>query len=157
MTVSVQVPYTWHCEKCNRDRTAAVWRIIDDRERGDVLNAVGLGLLWVDCSTCATRAQVESPLLVIRLGSSVPLLLVAPLAELRDGRAQHYSADLMDQARDAGAFRNGSLPVGPIPLPWSLLPVVLSRDLDRDVTDREFARSQLASHDAATATHYEVS
>jgi CHAT domain-containing protein/tetratricopeptide (TPR) repeat protein len=133
-----------------------VWRILDARDHGDILKAMGLELLWVACPTCATRTQVESPLLVIRLGSSAPLLLAAPLAELRDGRAQQYSADLMDQARNAGAFPTVSLPLVPIPLPCSLLPVVLSRDIDRDVTDREFARSQLAAHDAATATQYDV-
>ncbi len=156
MTVSMQESYGWHCKRCDGDRTAPVWRIVDARERGDALNTTGPGLSWVDCPGCGTRAPVELPQLIIRPGSSVPLLVAAPLVELRGGRAQQHSIDLMDEARNAGAFSAVTMLDVPNLLPCSLLPIVLSRDIDRDAGDREFAREQLAAHSAETAAHYEV-
>jgi hypothetical protein len=39
VTVSVREPYTWHCEECDRRCLVPVWRIVDARERADVLES----------------------------------------------------------------------------------------------------------------------
>ncbi|MEU6992770.1 CHAT domain-containing protein [Streptomyces sp. NPDC046465] len=156
MAVSARESYTWRCDECARECTAAVWRIVDARERPDALAAPGPpGLSWADCPGCGARAGIDAPLLVLRPGATAPLLLATSLAELRDDPSPSALA-LLGEAERAGAFREVVFDGQVIPLPRRLLPVVLARDLDRDLADPEAARAQLEPEGEPTAGHYET-
>ncbi|MFG2115670.1 hypothetical protein ACGFRB_24085 [Streptomyces sp. NPDC048718] len=142
MTISARVPYTWHCEPCGRERTASAWRIIDARERADVLTSPAPGVSWLDCPVCGTRTHIEAPLLVLRPGRVAPLLLAVSVAELQHG-APPSAPSLLEQAGRAGAFVGRVFLGQVIPLPRRLLPYVLARDLERDLTDPEAACREL--------------
>lgn len=153
--VSARVPYTWHCETCGRERAAPAWRIIDARERADVLTAPAPGVSWLDCPVCGTRTHIEAPLLVLRPGRVAPLLLAVSVAELQHG-APPSAPPLLEQAGRAGAFV-GRLFLGQvIPLPRRLLPYVLARDLERDLTDPEAACRELRPEGEPTVANYRV-
>ncbi|WP_369213361.1 CHAT domain-containing protein [Streptomyces flavofungini] len=153
MTVSVRAPYEWRCEKCGRECAAPVWRLVDARERADVLAAPGAGLAWADCPGCGERAYVDAPLLVLRPGAVAPLLLGLSVEELRGDPARSGLA-LLEEAADAGAFRGDVFTGNAIPLPRRLVPVVLSRDLARDVADPGTAREELAPAGQPTVDNY---
>ncbi|MFD0417027.1 CHAT domain-containing protein [Streptomyces sp. NPDC127108] len=154
MTVSVRMPYSWRCEECARERTAPAWRVMDARERADILDAPGPGVSWVDCPECGARAYVDdAPLLVLRPGVTAPLLIALPMAELRGGPGDSGVA-LLEEAQEAGAFEGDGFAGRAIPLPRRLLSVVLARDLDRDLTDPEAACRALPNDGTSTADNY---
>ncbi|MFE6104688.1 CHAT domain-containing protein [Streptomyces laurentii] len=155
MTVSARVPYTWHCEPCGRERTAPAWRIIDARERADVLTAPAPGVTWLDCPVCGTRTHIEAPLLVLRPGRVAPLLLAVSVAELQHG-APPSAPSLLEQAGQAGAFVGRVFLGQVIPLPRRLLSYVLARDLERDLTDPEAACRELRPEGEPTVANYRV-
>ncbi|MFG2664066.1 CHAT domain-containing protein [Streptomyces sp. NPDC048387] len=158
MTVSVRAPYAWHCEPCVQERGAPVWRVIDARERADVLAAPvpGVpGVSWVDCPACGTRTHIEAPLLVLRPGTAAPLLLAVSVAELGGGPPPSGEPLLAEAAR-AGAFLGGVFPGKAIPLPRRLLPHVLARDLERDLADPESACRELEPEGAPTVANYRI-
>lgn len=155
MTVSVRVPYAWRCERCGRECQAPIWRIIDSRERADVLATRGHGVATVDC-VCGAIADIDAPLLVLRPGVTAPLLLALSLAELRSG-ALTSAEPLLQEAGQAGAFGVDDFSVWqPLALPRTLLPVVLARDLDRDLSDPEAARQQLERDGSSAVAHYGI-
>ncbi|MGW1519797.1 CHAT domain-containing protein [Streptomyces sp. NPDC002287] len=158
MTVSVRAPYAWHCDPCVQERGAPVWRVIDARERADVLAAPvpGVpGVSWVDCPACGTRTHIEAPLLVLRPGTAAPLLLAVSVAELGGGPPPSGEPLLAEAAR-AGAFHGGVFPGKAIPLPRRLLPHVLARDLERDLADPESACRELEPEGAPTVANYRI-
>jgi tetratricopeptide (TPR) repeat protein len=156
MTVSVRVPYAWRCERCGRECRAPIWRIIDGRERADVLATRGQGLATADCTFCGAIAHIDAPLLVLRPGVTAPLLLALSLAELRSG-ALTSAGPLLQEAGQAGAFGVDDFGVWqPLALPRTLLPVVLARDLNRDLSDPEAARQQLERDGSPAAVHYKI-
>ncbi|MER7466587.1 CHAT domain-containing protein [Streptomyces sp. NPDC097981] len=158
MTVSVRAPYAWHCEQCGQERGAPVWRVIDARERADVLAAPvpGVpGVSWADCPVCGTRTHIEAPLLVLRPGAAAPLLLAVSVAELGGGPPPSGEPLLAEAAR-AGAFLGGVFPGEAIPLPRRLLPHVLARDLERDLADPESACRELEPEGAPTVANYRI-
>ncbi|GAA2500345.1 hypothetical protein GCM10023100_37170 [Actinocorallia cavernae] len=138
-----------------------MWRIVDSRERADVLESpdgpdgFGPGLHWADCPGCGSRAQVEAPVLVLRAGAFVPSLFATSVAELqRDATAS--AAALVEEARVAGAFTGGRFGGNVVMLPRRLLPFVLSRDTERDLADPEAARAELAPYGAPTVDNYRI-
>ncbi|GGV21952.1 hypothetical protein GCM10010245_36900 [Streptomyces spectabilis] len=156
MTVSVRASYTWRCENCGRESGAPVWRVVDARERADVLEGPGPGVAWVDCPGCGTRAHVEAPLLVLRPGAAAPLLYATSMAELQDGPPE-FAVALLEEAAAAGAFRDDDVFTGKaIPLPRRLLPFVLTRDVERDLGDPEAACRDLEPEGPPTVANYEV-
>jgi hypothetical protein len=136
-----------------------VWRIVDGRERADVLagpdapDGFGPGLSWVDCPGCGTRGHIEAPLLVLRPGATVPVLFATSVAELRQDPTATAAA-LVEQARRAGAFDGPEFGVQAIPLPRRLLPFALSRDVRADLADPEAACRELAPHGPPTVDNY---
>lgn len=155
MTVSVRAPYEWTCEACDQPRGAPVWRILDARERADVLAAPAPGVSWADCPVCGTRTHIEAPVLVLRPGAVAPLLLGLSVEELQQDPPPS-AAPLLEQAARAGAFLGGVFTGGAIPLPRRLLPVVLARDLERDMADPEAACLQLRPEGPPTVANYRV-
>ncbi|KJY41869.1 LigA protein [Streptomyces sp. NRRL B-1568] len=159
MPVSVRTPYTWRCETCDRQCQAPVWRIVDGRERADILKSPGgpdrfaPGLCWLDCPGCGTRAYIEAPLLVLRPGASVRVLFATSVAELQQD-ATATAAALVEQARQAGAFRSAEFAGEAITLPRRLLPFVLIRDVDTDLGDPEAACRELTSYGPPTVDNY---
>ncbi|WP_018546539.1 CHAT domain-containing protein [Streptomyces sp. LaPpAH-108] len=138
-----------------------MWRIVDSRERADVLESrdgpdgFGPGLHRADCPGCGTRAPVEAPVLVLRSGAFVPSLFATSVAELqRDATAS--AATLVEEARLAGAFASGSFRGNVIVLPRRLLPFVLGRDTERDLADPEAACAELAPYGAPTVDNYRI-
>ncbi|MEV5987155.1 CHAT domain-containing protein [Streptomyces sp. NPDC052051] len=137
-----------------------MWRVVDGRERADVLEGRGTppdgfepGLCWVDCPGCGSRAPIEAPLLVLRPDASVPTLFATSVAELQQD-ATATAADLVAQAARAGAFDGAPFGGQVIPLPRRLLPHVLSRDTDRDLADPEAALRELTVHGPPTVANY---
>lgn len=161
MAVSTRTPYEWTCERCGRPCRAPVWRIVDSRERADVLESpdgpdgFGPGLHWATCPGCGSRAQVEAPVLVLRAGAFVPSLFATSVAELqRDATAS--AAALVEEARVAGAFTGGRFGGNVVVLPRRLLPFALSRDTERDLADPEAACAELAPYGAPTVDNYRI-
>ncbi|MGM9466820.1 CHAT domain-containing protein [Streptomyces murinus] len=159
--VSTRTPYEWTCERCGRPCRAPVWRIVDSRERADVLESpdgpdgFGPGLHWAGCPGCGARAQVEAPVLVLRAGAFVPSLFATSVAELqRDATAS--AAALVEEARVAGAFTGGRFGGNVVVLPRRLLPFALSRDTERDLADPEAACAELAPYGAPTVDNYRI-
>ncbi|MFJ2169203.1 CHAT domain-containing protein [Streptomyces griseofuscus] len=159
--VSTRTPYEWTCERCGRPCRAPVWRIVDSRERADVLESpdgpygFGPGLHWADCPGCGARTQVEAPVLVLRAGAFVPSLFATSVAELqRDATAS--AAALVEEARVAGAFTGGRFGGNVVVLPRRLLPFALSRDTERDLADPEAACAELAPYGAPTVDNYRI-
>ncbi|QIB41959.1 CHAT domain-containing protein [Streptomyces aureoverticillatus] len=155
MTVSARAPYTWRCEECDQQRTAPAWRVVDARERADVLEAPGAGVSWLACPGCGTRTYVDAPLLVLRPGAAAPMLLGLSMAELRGGPPQSALA-VMEEAARAGALRDHGFAGQAVPLPRRLLSVVLTRDLDRDLADPEAACEQLEPEGQPTIGNYRM-
>lgn len=155
MTVSVRASYTWRCEKCDRECAAPVWRVVDARERADVLQGPGPGVAWADCPACGARAHVDAPLLVLRPGATAPLLYATSLAELRGGPPQ-FALPLLEEAERAGAFRDDVFTGQAIPVPRGLLPFILTRDVERDLGDPGAACRDLEPQGSQTVAHYEV-
>ncbi|MCM3805958.1 CHAT domain-containing protein [Streptomyces sp. DR7-3] len=153
MAVSTRALYAWRCDECGRECGAPVWRIVDARERADVLKSLGPGMSWVDCSGCGARAYIDAPLLVLRPGAVAPLLLALAVAELQDDPSQ-IAASLLEEAEQAGGFHGDALVGQPVLLPRSLLPVVLARDLARDLAAPEEAYRQLEPEGLPTVTNY---
>ncbi|QEU91192.1 CHAT domain-containing protein [Streptomyces kanamyceticus] len=153
MAVSARASYAWRCAECDRECTAVVWRVVDARERADVLAAAGPGLAWADCPGCRARADIDAPLLILRPGVTAPLLLGLSFAELQ-GDPGPSGAALLGEAERAGAFSAGAFDGQAIPLPRKLLPVVLARDLDRDLADPEAARAQVEPQGRPVADNY---
>ncbi|TWV46977.1 hypothetical protein FRZ03_14185 [Streptomyces misionensis] len=159
MSVSVRAPYAWTCEECGRRCEAPVWRVVDSRERPDVLSSrtgpdgFGAGLCQVACPGCGTRAYVEAPVLVLRAGAVVPTLFATSVAQLHED-ATATVAELVEQARLAGAFAAGRFGGQVVRLPRRLLPFALSCDVERDLADPEAACRELAEHGAPTVTNY---
>ncbi|BBC94709.1 CHAT domain-containing protein [Streptomyces griseofuscus] len=159
--VSTRTPYEWTCERCGRPCRAPVWRIVDSRERADVLESpdgpygFGPGLHWADCPGCGARTQVEAPVLVLRAGAFVPSLFATSVAELqRDATAS--AAAMVEEARVAGAFTGGRFGGNVVVLPRRLLPFALSRDTERDLADPEAACAELAPYGAPTVANYRI-
>ncbi|MFE0177524.1 CHAT domain-containing protein [Streptomyces sp. NPDC059002] len=158
MAVSARASYAWRCAECGRDSTSAVWRVVDARERADVLAEPGKGLSWLDCPGCGARAYIDAPLLVLRPGAVAPLLLALSLAELR-GDPSPSVTTLLGEAERAGAFpgdaaEGAAFDAPLIPLPRRLLPVVLTRDLARDLADPAAACAELTPQGQPTVDNY---
>lgn len=161
MVVSTRVLYEWRCEQCGRQCQAPVWRIVDSRERADILerrdgpDGFGPGLHWVGCTDCGTRAHVEVPVLVLQTGALVPSLFATSVTELQHD-ATASAAALVEEARLAGAFASGRFAGNVVVLPRRLLPFALSRDTERDLADPEAACSELTSYGAPTVSNYRI-
>lgn len=157
--MSVRVSYAWRCAECGRPCEAAVWHVVDARERPDVLDGpggpdgFGPGLCWVPCDGCGAREHIEAPVLVLRPGAAVPALFATSVAELQ-GDASATAAGLVDRAARAGAFRGAPFAAQVIPLPRRLLPFALTRDVDRDLADPEAACRELTPHGPPTVANY---
>jgi CHAT domain-containing protein len=138
-----------------------VWRIVDSRERADVLESrdgpdgFGPGLHWAGCPDCGTRAHVEAPVLVLRAGELVPSLFATSVAELQHDVTASAAA-LVEEARLAGAFASGRFGGNAVGLPRRLLPFVLSRDTERDLAEPEAACAELTSYGAPTVNNYRI-
>ncbi|MEV5977740.1 CHAT domain-containing protein [Streptomyces sp. NPDC052114] len=153
MAVSARASYAWRCPQCDRECTDVVWRVVDARERADVLAAAGHGLARADCPGCGAGADIDAPLLILRPGVTAPLLLGVSFADLRGDPPPSALAPL-GEAERAGAFRADVFHGQVIPLPRKLLPVVLARDLDRDLADPATARAELLSRGQPVADNY---
>src|SRR5258708_36043349 len=96
----------WQCPRCGNRQEGPAWRILDARERPDVLADLRPGLVFVVCPACGTEAAIEAPMLLIRPGNELELLLAvtaSQLAELspltgqelaREAKAAYVSPDL---------------------------------------------------------------
>ncbi|MEV0120533.1 CHAT domain-containing protein [Streptomyces sp. NPDC050703] len=153
MAVSARASYAWRCEKCGRRCAAPVWRVVDARERGDVLTPPARSLAWVRCPGCGEGTDIGAPLLVLRPGEAAPLLLGLSVEELR-GDPSRAALPVLEEAERAGAFRENVFTGQVIPLPRRLLPVVLARDLERDLADTASACAELAPEGQPTVDNY---
>jgi hypothetical protein len=140
--------YGWRCLSCGGSQEVPVWRILDVRERPDVIAQLGPGLAFAVCPACGTEAAIEAPMLLIRPGNELPLLLAVSSSEL-GGQSPPSGQELAAEAQAAiGRVIEGV--VGPmIPLPRLLLPLVLTRDVAADAADPDGACQEL--HDVGTA------
>src|ERR1700740_1861170 len=112
--VSRRVNYTWRCSGCDGMQEAPVWRILDSRERGDVVERSGIELAFVVCPKCGTAAEIDAPLLLIRPGNPLPLLLAVHLRELGGQPLAPPSGPLLEQEARAALGRNTAGITGPM-------------------------------------------
>jgi hypothetical protein len=82
LSVSRRVRYRWSCANCGAQQEALVWRILYADERGSLADEPEAGLASVSCVSCGALAEIDEPLLVIRPGSALPLLLGLAMSEL---------------------------------------------------------------------------
>lgn len=143
--ISKRVRYEWHCHGCDTKQEAPVWRLLDIREHDSAVNRPDSGLAWVVCPGCGTAVEIDAPLLLMRAGHLVPLLLAVSMHELSGPSWPPSGPILVEEA----AIALGRSPMGldgPIvPLPRTLLPVVLAREVGRDVADPDRAISEITS------------
>lgn len=150
MPVSSRSSYTWRCSHCDEVQSAPIWRLLDARERPDVLAELAPGLASVVCPVCAAQAPIEAPLLLIRPGAPLSLLLAVSLEEL-NGIVVSSAPELSDEARVALRRTQRRLPAPMIPIPRLILPLALTRDVAQDLADPGATYDGLhASQPAAT-------
>jgi CHAT domain-containing protein/tetratricopeptide (TPR) repeat protein len=142
--VSRRVSYMWLCSGCDSTQETPVWRLLDSRERGDVIEQPGAGLSFVVCPQCGTAAEIDAPLLVIRPDTPLPLLLGVHVRELGGPPLTPPSGPVLEQEVRAALGRNTAGIAGPmIPLPRILIPVVLMRDVNADAADPDPAVQEI--------------
>jgi CHAT domain-containing protein/tetratricopeptide (TPR) repeat protein len=137
MTVSRMVGYEWQCSGGGHVQKVPIWSILDASERPELITLDTPGLLLAACPACGVKALVDAPLLLIRPGNALPVLLALGSDEL-DQASSPSSPRLAAMARED---RVGHEPLdGPIiPLPRSLLPLALTRDVAEDCADPDRA------------------
>ena len=145
--------YGWRCLSCGGTQEVPVWRILDVRERPDVIAQLGPGLAFAVCPACGTEAEIEAPMLLIRPGNELPLLLAFASNEL-GGQSPPSGQELAAEAQAAlGRAIEGI--VGPmIPLPRLLLPLVLTRDVAADAADPDGACQEIRDSGTTPAGWY---
>jgi len=160
MTVSRRVPYAWTCPACHGLQQSAVWDIVHVQERPDVLaeGSVAPGFVQVVCPRCASGSPIEDrPVLVIRPGNDLPLLLGTSWADLVSENVSPATIDLYASAQLAMAGDRLGIHPPVILLPRALLAVVVARVPDDDAADPELACGQVtAQWSASHATLYRV-
>jgi CHAT domain-containing protein/tetratricopeptide (TPR) repeat protein len=145
--------YAWQCPRCGNSQEAPVWRILDAREHPDVPAHLTPGLVFVVCAACGAEAPIEAPMLLIRPGNELGLLLAVTASEL----AELSPLTGQELAREAKAayLREPDGVVGPmLPLLRRLLPLVLTREVTADAANPEDAYREIADSDAALAGWY---
>lgn len=160
MTVSRRVLYAWTCPACHRRQQSAAWEIVHARERPDVL-AQGLlapGFVQVVCPRCRTVSPIEDqPVLLVRPGDDLPLLLGTSWADLASEGVSPAVTDLCKRAQLATAGDRLGVHPRVIQLPRSLLAVVVARVPDDDTADPDLACDQVAAQwSASHATVYRM-
>lgn len=137
MAVSRMIVYGWACPGCDRVQEAPVWSILDAAERPEIITLGAPGLTFVACPSCAAQALIDAPLLLIRPGEALPLLLALGTDEL--GQSSPASGARLAAIASSERAGHDDL-VGPmIPLPRCLLPLVLIRDVAEDCADPTLA------------------
>ncbi len=153
MAVSRRVMYRWRCDRCGSAQETPVWRIVDSRERSDVVERGGPELAEVACRECGSLTDISEPLLVIRPAAQLPLLLGLPLALLDD--PEPSSRELAAEAVHA-LGSTGGIPGPMIPLPRVLIPAALARNVTSDAGDPERAAQDAFDSDTVMAGMYRV-
>lgn len=78
-----------------------------------------LGLAVVACQACGALALIEAPLLLVRPGDYLPLLVAVARSELGDP-SPSSGPQLLREAQAAGLRGEGLIgPMVPLPRPWS--------------------------------------
>jgi len=147
MIVSRRVLYAWTCPACHSLKRSAVWDIVNARERPDLLaqGTLAPGLVHVVCPRCGTGRPIEDrPVLVIRPGNDLPLLLGASWADLASEDVSPATMDLYSSAQLAMAGDELGVQPPVIPMPRSLLAIALARVPDDDTADPDLACDQVA-------------
>jgi CHAT domain-containing protein/tetratricopeptide (TPR) repeat protein len=150
MKVSRTIAHRWDCMHCGRGQEAEVWRIVYAPEHEDLLKNAGPGLAGVACAACGCPAELDEPVLVIRPGDPLPLLLGLPLT--RVDNPEEPSRELATEV--AHSLEDISELPGPmIALPRALIGVALTRQPSDDAKDPEKGAYDAFGADAA---HYHL-
>lgn len=152
MTVSRMIGYRWDCARCGRGQDASVWRIVYAPEHEDVLECGGPGLVGVACA-CGYPAEIDEPVLVIRPGDPLPLLLGLPLSQVDN--PEESSRELAIEAVQSRRDISG-IPGPIIPLPRKLLTAAVARNPRDDAEDPEKAAGDAFGADPENARLYGV-
>jgi CHAT domain-containing protein/tetratricopeptide (TPR) repeat protein len=153
MTVSCMIAYRWDCARCGRAQEAGVWRIVYAPEHEDVVERGGPGLVDIACAACGHRAEIDEPVLVIRPGDPLPLLLGLPRSRIDN--VEEPSRELGEEAAASLGDISG-IPGPMIPLPRTLIAVALARNPSDDAEDAEKAASAAFGADPQNADLYRV-
>ena len=141
MTVSRMIAYSWDCAGCGSSQEVPVWRILHAAERPDAVAPDRLGLAVVACPACGAVALIEAPMLLVRPGDYLPLLVAVAGSELADP-SPSSGPQLLGEAQAAGLRGDGL--IGPmVPLPRPLVPLVLTRNVASDAADPERTRQEM--------------
>jgi CHAT domain-containing protein len=153
MTVSRMIAYRWDCSRCGRGQEADAWRIVYAPEHEDVLELGGPGLAGVACAACGYLAEIDEPVLVIRPGDPLPLLLGLPLSQVDN--PEEPSRELAREAATSLGDISG-IPGPMIPLPRTLLAVAVARNPSDDAEDPEKAAGDAFGTDPENTGLYRV-
>jgi CHAT domain-containing protein len=153
MSVSRRVSYEWTCPTCGLSQVSPVWRLLDARERSDILEELSPGLAHVLCSNCEEPAAIDAPLLLIRPGNELSLMLALPHSELLE-ESPPSTANLLQEAQAALGSDTEGVSGPSIPIPRSLLLVALRRNVAVDATDPEQASREISEYGPVMAGWY---
>jgi hypothetical protein len=153
MTVSRTIPYRWDCVRCGRRQEATAWRIVYLPEHKDLLKLASPGLAGVACATCGYPAELDEPVLVIRPGDPMPLLLGLPLS--RVDNPEEPSRELAREAAHSLGDISG-IPGPMIALPRALIAVALARQPRDDAEDPEKGAHDAFGADTENARLYQA-
>ena len=143
MMVSRMIGYSWECAGCGSRQEVPVWRILHAGERPDAVAPDSPGLAVVACPACGAVTLIEAPMLLVRPGDHLPLLVAVAGSELADP-SPSSGPQLLREAQAAGLRGDGV--IGPmVPLPRPLVPLVLTRDVASDAADPERACQEIGS------------
>ncbi len=138
--------YTWSCPTCKRSNRGLAWSIVDGQERPDLLEDDLWSQVEIECPACGTAVPITAPLVVVRARAEAPVLLALPDPPLNGEDTAAIDALLSVLRQRLGDLAGELGP--PLPVRRSLLPVVLTRDLLRDVSEPEAAVSGMSEGDA---------
>ena len=156
MPVSRMERYGWDCPSCHRRAEAPSWRIVDARERPQVIATLSVGLVHVVCPTCGTSASVGRPVLIIRPGEVVPLLVGLSEQELREEDLS-ARASLFEEATSSDDYiPTDDLTGWHLVVPRELLALIVSRDTASDLESPTLASSDIAQYAPHMVSWYET-
>jgi len=129
--ISLRVRRQWDC-MCGQANESPVWRVLDERERPDMLHLDAPGLVVVRCDSCGASATVNDALVLVWSRAVAPLIVVLP-------GGQDPNSVLDELQAEVGSQILG----GPVLVPRVLLPLLLTRDVDADAAAPERAAADV--------------
>jgi CHAT domain-containing protein/tetratricopeptide (TPR) repeat protein len=122
------------CPNCSHSWTVAEWTVIDCRERPDLVESLGRReILQHSCPRCASLTSREQPLLVVDLATRAPVIIGVSLAALETPGWPRTFDPVVNEVRTALGDRLRDMPGPVLRVPFEILPIAATRDVDADL------------------------